>query len=425
MRPTTKVALCIGLALVSLGRAQNERLVRDDWIKFSIQAFVERDDNRDGVGSNYEHEDNVGRYRYRKTSWTKYGIGPGIHFYKDYKRGSLKLEYTPIYQWWQNPRVGRRRSEWTHFAYGEIKFNSGERTEFYVRDSFKYIDDPNIYMGGDEPEFDPENKHLREEDSHYDNRLSASMQYRLSQRLYSRLSGYWRVRRYDDDYLSTVGDEDDWGVSLYTYRQQTALFSYGVNLAYTNYDRDNIHDLEMGLETYSIGIGGSYKANKYVDLKANFGYERAVHEDSEISDRNYPTETKVEAHITPNLKSRVVLGVKLDVDEGYVFPYVSQERLAFYSMLTYRHTQRISTTWRLDYRYCDYKVKYSSPSAPEEAFYRKRDGSREELFMRAGINYRLDNALTLSAYYSYEDIDSKVTTSYKRNTIGARVKYEF
>jgi len=419
------VALGIGLALVSITKAQDDTIVRDDWIKFSIQAFVERDDNRDGVPSHYEREGNVGPSRYRKTSWTKYGIGPGIHFYRDNRGTSLKFEYTPIYQWWDNPRVGRRRSEWTHHAFGEIKFNSGERTEVYVRDSFKYIDDPNIYMGGEEPDFDPNNKHLREENSHYDNRFSAGMQYRLSQRVYSRLDGYWRVRRYDDDDLAAVGDEDDWGVSLYTFRQETAMFNYGITLAYTNYDRDNIYDLEMGLETYSIGIGAGYKANKYIDLLASYGYERAVHEDSEISDRNYPTETKIEARIRPDNKSRVVLGVKLDVDEGYVFPYVSQERISFYSMLTYVHTPRLSTSYRLDYRNCDYKVKYSNPSAPDAAYYKKRDGSRDEIFARVAVNYRWNDALTLSAYYSYEDIDSKVTTSYKRNTIGARVKYEF
>jgi opacity protein-like surface antigen len=47
------------------------------------------------------------------------------------------------------------------------------------------------------------------------------------------------------------------------------------------------------------------------------------------------------------------------------------------------------------------------------------------LFARVGLNYRWTDKLQTSVYYAFEDIDSDVTDSYSRNTLGARVRYEF
>lgn len=399
--------------------------MRDDWVSFSLEAFGEWNDNRDSVSDSQGQDEVDARFDYEKTDNMKFGIGPMIHFYRSYKGSHLRAEYGPMYQWWQNPRIGQTKTEWTHQAYAELRHNTGERMDLHVRDSLKYIDDPDLYMGSEEAPFDPSDDRLTEENSHLDNRLSGGLRYRLSQRLYTDVDSYWRVKRFDDPYLADNGDEDSFGASIYTWIQQTALFSYGVTLGYDSYDRESVDDLPMGLETYTIGLGGRYRVNKYVDVSASYGYESAIHENEEIPDRDYPTDTKLEFGITPNARARMVAGVRLSVVEGYVYPYVSQDLTAFYSSLSYRHTAKLSTTLRLDYRQCDYEEKYTNPETPDDAFYGSRDGTRDELFARVGVNYRWNDKLVLTGYYSHEDIDSDVTDSYARNTIGARVRYEF
>lgn len=425
MRLTAGVAFGVGIVVACSAARAEEEVVRDDWVKFSLDAFVEWNDNRDSVSDTQGQDEVEDRFAYEKTDTMKFGIGPMIHFYQTYKSSHLRLEYGPMYQWWENPRVGQTKTEWTHQAYGELRYNTGERMDFYLRDSLKYIDDPDIYMGSEEPPFDPADKRLTEENSHLDNRVTTGFRYRLTQRIYSDLNAYWRTKRFDEPLLADNGDEDDMGVSLYNWIQQSALFSYGVTLAYTTYDRESVDDLPMGLETYSIGVGGRYKVNKYLDVTASYGYETAMHENEEIDDRSYPTETKLEVSVIPSARARLIAGVKLDVDEGYVYPYVSQERTAFYSSLSYRHTSKLSTTYRLDYRQCDYEEKYTNPETPDDAFYGSRDGTRDELFARVGLNYRWTDKLQTSVYYAFEDIDSDVTDSYSRNTLGARVRYEF
>ncbi len=54
-----------------------------------------------------------------------------------------------------------------------------------------------------------------------------------------------------------------------------------------------------------------------------------------------------------------------------------------------------------------------------------RDGTRNDLFLRFGVNFRWNEHLTLSGYYSFEDVDSEVSDSYSANIVGARASYRF
>lgn len=436
MRLSARVALGTACALVwSAVSAQGEEVDRDDWVAFSLDAFGEWSDNRDSVSGDRPGPEVAvdDRFDYEKTDVVKLGIGPGIQLFRGFRGSHVRAEYGPAFQWWDDPRVGQTKTELTHQAYGEVFYNTGVRADSYLRDSFKYMDDPDLYMGSEELTVSPGDAHLTEENSHIDNRLSAGGRYRLAKRTYADMDANWHVTRYDDPLLADDGDEDGYDLKLGISRQHTAFLGFGVSANYSAYDRENIDDLPLGVESASIGVGARYKASKQVDISANYGYQFAWHENDEIDDRDYPTETRIEVAVIPTIRSRLVAGVEMSVVEAYVYPYVSQDRTAVYSSLTYQHTPQLTSTYRVDYRLCSYEERYTNPETPDDAFAGaaatrpdgSRDGDRNEIFVRLGLNYRWTDKLTLTCYYSHEDIDSDVNESYAKNTLGVRGRYEF
>lgn len=431
MKVTARILTGV-VCLAAISYVHGQEAVRDDWFKVAVEAFVEWTDNRDSVSERQAFGDDTGRFDYKKTDNVKYGIGPILSLRKDYRRAAVRGEYQPMFTWWSNPRIGKSEFELTHRAYGELSFNSGERTEWHIRDSFKYLDDPRIYMGSEEYPLDPNDKTIRRENSHFDNHLSGGFRHSLSRQLYTTADAFWRVKRYDDTLLADNGDEDAYGVLVSLMRQHSAYLSYGVTAGYESYDRENVYDLEMGVESLTVGVGAKYKVDKHVDLTARAGYEFVEHESDEIKDRNFPTDTLIQLDIIPTRRSRAVVGARYRVTEGHVYPYVSQERMTFFSSWNYRMTATLSSTLRFDYSQGKYEEKYTNRDTPDSAYYSKiniekgkRDGDRDELYFYAGLNYKWSEKLTVTGYYSYEDVDSDVDESFKRNTVGVRAKYVF
>ncbi len=432
MRHLLSAAAALALAIpVMQARASETR--RDDGIRLSLDVFGEWTDNRDSVSGERPAEGERKQFEYRKTDAFTLGVTPRIGVLRDFQLGQFRLEYAPTYRWWENPRVGQRKTELTHELYTELKYRTGGRTDLLLYNTFKYIDDTDLYMGSDEAPVDPEARRLTEENSHYDNRLTGALTYAISQRFSANAGGYWRIRRFDETLLADNGDEDEFGLTLGLSRQHSAELSYGLNLRYEWFDRESPDDLEMGVEALTLGANVHYRINKFVDAAAWYGYQFVWHENDGIDDRDYPTDLRLELNITPAARARMVAGVRTRITEGYVYPYVSQDLVALYSALTYRHTSRLSSTLRVEYRTTEYEERYTDPDTPDGAFGGRaasrprgeRDGSRDELFVRVGLNYRLLSQLLLSAYYSHTDVDSEVNTSYSRNVIGARAKYEF
>ncbi len=425
-------ATALALAIPT-SRVHADQVRRDDGFRLTLDVFGEWTDNRDSVSGERPPEGERKRFEYEKTDAFTLGVNPRLSFRRDLQLGQFRVEYGPTYRWWENPRVGQRRTELTHELYTELKYRTGGRTDLLLYNNFKYIDDADLYMGSDEAPVDPEARRLTEENSHYDNRLTGQLSYRLTERLSAEAGAYWRIRRYDETFLADNGDEDEFGLTLAGWRQHSAQLSYGLNLRYAWFDRESPDDLELGMETLTLGANVRYRVNKYVDASAWYGYEFVWHESDEIDDREYPADMRIELGITPDVRARMVAGLSMRVTESYVHPYVSQELLALYSSLSYQHTSRLSSTVRVEYRTTDYEERYTDPRTPDGAFggsaasrpRGERDGERNELFFRVGVNYRLLSQLMLSAYYSHTDVDSDVNTSYSRNVIGARARYEF
>ncbi len=432
MRHLLSAAAAVALAIPLLHSGATETR-RDDGFRFSLDVFGEWTDNRDSVSGDRPAEGERKRFEHEKTDDFTFGVTPRVSFLRDLRLGQFRVEYAPTYRWWENPRVGQRKTELTHELYTELKYRTGGRTDLLLYNNFKYIDDADFYMGSDEAPVDPGARRLTEENSHYDNRLAGNLIYTLSERLFADAGAYWRIRRFDETFLADNGDEDEYGLTLGLSRQHSAALSYGINLRYAWFERESPDDLEMGVETLTLGANARYRFNKYIDASAWYGYQFAWHESDEIDDRDYPTDLRLELNITPAARAKLLAGVRTRITEGYVYPYVSQELLAFYSALTYRHTSRLSSTVRVEYRTTDYEERYTDPDTPDSAFGGKaasrprgnRDGSRDELFLRVGMNYRLLSDLLLSVYYSHTDVDSDVNTPFSRNVIGARAKYEF
>lgn len=427
----------VALALV-VQMAGAQGLVREDTLSFSLVVYGEWTDNRDGVSGDLP-ENPVEDYDYSKQDGFKVGIGPGIVFFRQSGKTEWYVRYHPMYQWWDEVSVGQTQEELTHEASVELRFESGGRLDVSMDNRFKYIDDPDRYEGDEVDLPDIENRRFDTSSRHYDNRLGGDVRYALAPRWYSTLDSYWQIIRYDEEDMAEDSDEDKAGAEIGLTFQQTPLLGYGVQVAFDTYDRKTLDTQEdggkvpMGYDSASIGVGGRYKLNKVTSFNANYGYQYVWHENEEIDDREYPTDAKFEMTLLPSERIQVLLGGTFGVTEGYVYPYVTQDKKAYYANLSYRHTPRLSSTYRLEYRNISFEERYADPETPDEDFYGEaaskprgeRDGVRDELFARVGVNFRWNDGLTLSGYYSFEDVDSEVSDPYSKNIVGIRANYRF
>jgi len=407
-------------------------------VVFSLTAFGEWHDNRNNVSGDTPEEPVEGM-EYGKQDAIKLGIGPGIRIQRRSGNTEFSLGYYPMYQWWDDAEVGQVESELTHDASATLRYRSAERLDLSLVDTLKYNDDPDLYLGEglDFPE--DTDRRLRTSNSHFENEASAGLRYRLRQRVFMTLDGSWRIRRYDEEEIARRGDEDEMGVSLGLSYQQTPFLSYGLFASHNLFDRESDvllesgEEMPMGLDWTSVGLSASYRLSEGATLTGRYGYQYVRYENDDIDDREYPTDAQVELRYEPFRRAQLILGGRLTVQEGYDYPYVDQELRAVYASLAYHHTARLTSTCRAEYRSSEYEEQYTHPTTPDGSFRSEaaekpsggRDGTRNDLFLRVGLNFRWNEKLTLSGYYSFEDVDSEVSDSYSANIVGARASYRF
>ena len=413
----------------------NRATTPDAW-DIRLSVFAMYDDNRDNVPSHYG-EDVDERYRYEKEDNTLFGIQPSFAFDGAFAGNQhYRFGYSPIYQYWTNPRVGDKRSELSHAAFVEYSYRPDTRNEFTLRDDFKYIQNDYWYLRSEDVE--RENylgkRRAEHEQAHYDNRLSGVWRMQCTQDLSADLRGYWTTIRYDDDDIAATEDEDKYVAILKLSQSLSARFALGVFLKYEGWDDNSsawtrgeyaLREVNRGIQTYTIGVAADYRHSARLSISAKYGWEWVNYEDDGIDDRDFPGDGDISATYAFSLRVKGSLGFRYGVTEAWVYPFASQDLYSFYASLNLVHTQRVTTHYRLTYKISEYDWKYVPDAARTESFEKSHDGEKKELVAEAAINYRWNTSLNLSLSYTYVTVDSDVSYDYDENTVCARATYFF
>ncbi len=443
MKKTTFFALSV-LAVASRVLAADGPLpslqdlgLSNDW-KLSLSVFAYYGDNRDSVPDSY-NEPADERYRYQKEDDIRLGIQPRLT-YSGRLSGSqtYQLSYSPVYQYWDNPRVGSRQSEFYHTAFAEYKLMLDNSNQLLLRDDFKYVLNDRWYLGDEDVARSTaiDKKHVEHEQEHYDNTLRAKLSHRVSTRFSYDVDASWSAIRYRDDDLADEQDEDKFRVRVNLHRATSAQFSYGIYLRYSFWDdsdkvwtdrngQPGYEKVDRGVQTYTIGISTSFRVDPRLTLRGSYGYEYITYESDSIDDRSFPGELNLAADYALSAHSRGTLGARYYVSEGWVYPYASQDLLSIYAVYRTAFNLHLSGLFRVEYKFSDYNLKYVPEEARYENYVKSHTGDKKDLYIETGIEYRYNQNLSFTLTYGYEDVDSDVSTSYHENSVRARATYFF
>ncbi len=444
-KPIISAALAVFLAtsFAVFGEDNNpDSILRDiglsDAWRLSLTVFAEFGDNRDSVPDHYS-ADVEERYRYKKEDDIKYGIQPTLSYSGRLSDAhSYKLGYSPIYHYWTNPRVGKDRSEFSHLAFAEFKWTPDSRNQFRLRDNFKYILNDRWTLDDDAVDRTPvtDKKHVEHEQEHYDNTVHAGWKHQLSSRVNFDLDAFWNIIRYNDDEIAENSDEDKIGGTLRINRATSAQFQYGIFFRFLSWDdQDTVwtsqdgryvtEKVERGIQTYTIGLGTTYRWDERLSFNASYGWEWVDYESDSIDDRDFPGDINLSATYALALRTRGTLGFRYYVSEAWIYPYASQNLFSFYATLQHAFTHRLSGTVRAEYKVGEYDLKYVPEQAKNETFIKKHDGEKNDLYLELALNYRYSQAFNVNVAYGYDDVDSDISNSYHENTVRVRATYYF
>ena len=429
-------ALVAGAILASAAFADQEA---QKPVSFALNVGVNYTDNRDSI------EDGAlraGVPMKKEDQWSIY-IGPVIAFHHEVA-DSVKFNaaYAPVYHWYDNCRPGSEKHKLEHAVRADLDLYLSPITLLSLGERFRWSGQKDWFFGSDY-NYDPTRPN-RLGNEYWENRLRGSIKQELSEGGdYAKVSGRWRIKRYDDDEIADSSDEDEYGARLDLMRVHSKHLSYGLFADYTSWDRctdsSKYKDmqLELGVDYVTVGAQATWDfyGNGDTYVYGSFGWTHAEYEADDMDDQDSPA-AQLELRLFQTKPTQVLAGVRYGRDFSDIYPFSSQLDLAGYVSLT-QYVGADRDLWfnaSLELRNRQYDVEDDlDPSAARYGYVQqmmaanngKTEYDRDSVYLRLAAHYKFTDSLLGGAFYSYEKIDSDVATSYDENVFGvnATLKY--
>lgn len=436
-------ALFVCAALVPVAMGQGE--VRPSAIGVSLTVGVKQTDNRDATPDRYIVKD----VRVEKESDTEFWFTPTISFFHELDgRYRMRFSYSPSYIFYDNPREGGTDNEWSHAVRADLELYIGGRTEVSFSDNYWWSGAKDWHYGEDY-EFAPDELETRNDD-YYKNDFVVAVKRTLSADDYLRVSGKYNIKRYDDAELALFGDEDEYVFLAELMRREGRHLSYGLYSEYTAFDRNNGDSadpmggsetagiIDVGVQYVNSGVQVSYDflGNQNYILSARTGYNFMWYEADGISDDSMFGDSALELLLFQRERTSGRIGMKYGKEYADVFPYSSQKNTTLFGsisrVLGKSNKLRLGAT--LEYRTRAYDLADIDPDAESYGYYQERlarmggkdgDGKRDSTWVMLNASYKWTSNFSTSIFYSYENVDSDVDSSYTENTIGVNATVKF
>lgn len=407
-----KFALAALLVCVTARRLQAESALGEN-LQFRLSAYWDYTDNRDSADKydDAETEEDL------KQSTSDFGITPDIGWIQRWSRDILELSYAPTWRYRENPAENQNEEEWQHRAYVGWEHASARRLSLRADNTLYYGDDPAIYEPGGEI--------LRNDKSYYWNRTALGFNYELSRNATADFQTDYMFKRYDEEEEATASDEDRFTGLLRLERlQNRGLYLSGFG-RYILSSRDDLARqtpageimLERGLSAVAAGVGGRKVFSKYVQAQLDLGYEFVSYDSADVDNNSAPL---IDFRLinTPNEKHTLTFDVLYAILDAYRFPYSSQDHFHVFVGWDWEILDDLSYGLSCEYRIENYEADRLGTDVPMGALEEiVEDGNVYSLFVRTYLKYDLPYDVDLMLSYSYEDVDSDVSSTYTRNNV--------
>lgn len=432
------VALSAGILASSLAFGEGGLL---EPLGLSLTVGVRQTDNRDKIPDGFLVKDEP----IEKEDDTEIWVSPKISFDKrTSERFKYYFEYSPSYTYFDNPRSGGEEEEWSHMAKGDIEFNITPLTIFRLTDLYIWSGAKDWYYDAD---YELGERELEaREDDYWENLLRPSILTQLTADDTFKLSGLWRVKRYDEEYAADRGDEDEYSVLGELMHRQDRHVAFGLFGEYTAFDRtrdgaeaDPLSTdgsplrIDAGVQYVTLGVQLSYDFlgdGNHV-LLGRTGYNFMWYEADDLEDDDMWGDTRIEFAFRQLERTSGRVGIRYGNEYADVFPYSSQENMTLYGNVARRfgRTGNFALSADVEYRMRTYEKDDIDPDAFNHDYYREafedKDADRDSIWVRVSAAYEFTEDLTASVFYSYEDVDSDIDTGYTENVVGVTATYDF
>lgn len=425
-------AIVLGTAVASLAFGQ------DDLFGLSVTAGAKFTDNRDAIDDGTLVN---GVPEQKEDQWAYY-IGPTLSFYREISdRMEFKAAYSPVYTWYDNAREGTEDKKWEHTVRANFLYKFSNTTSIKFNEDFWFTGQKS-YFYGDDYSYDP-SRDTRVNDDYYQNRFALAFSHFLTQDTYMSLSGRSRIKRYDEKEYADYCDEDEFGGRFDLMTVQSRFLTWGAFFDYTSWERKNDaskaagNELKIGVDYFTAGLQASIDINGDKDsiVYASVGYNHASYDADDLDDQDMFGDSRLELRLFQQKDTQFLAGLRYGIDYSDVYPFSSQKDLASYASLTQYLGQdrKFRASASIEYRTRKYDLEDDlDPAAARygyvKALQEAKDGGdykRDSIYVRVAANYRFTDAFSAGAFYSFEDIDSDVGTSYSENIFGLNATYKF
>ena len=370
--------------------------------RFSVSLGARYTDNRDSVENDED------------STWDL-TISPRGSYNIENNATHFQIYYHPSYRYRTSEADNQNDGEFNQSLGVSLDHALSERTELFLEELFQYTDDPDIERG---------DRTIREDESYILNRVRGQVDHELQKdRLSVRLGANHMVKRYEEDDVADISDEDQAGVELsllWQANRSTVLRGFG---RYTMYGFEEFNGLARDFNTYVVGAGVDRVLSAQMNAKVSVGYQGSDHDDGGINDDS-TLYANAELTFEPSPKTLITAAVGHGLRDADVYPYSSQEYMEGRAGITCKATTGITLGLRGLVRQSEYNDQAPSNASRTDFF--KMEGDEEmTVTATAEASFKIDETTSISIQQRFEDVDSDVEESFSKNTTSVFLNKSF
>lgn len=385
--------------------------------KLSVQARAEYTDNRDSSPD--------------KESTFDFYLGPRLDAFSRTERTLLDFYYAPSYRHRTDPNENEDKNQWHHDLGAVLDHGVSPRLKLRLEENFNVTDDPTLQK---------DELNIRRDASFTANRVLVGAKYLLNEeRSNVGLSVRHRLKNFDSDDGIQYVDEQllDAGLTFWHMLERSLGLRLQAGMFAAMYD-----DVEPANRDFTSAYGG-VGLEKIFSPQVRVGVDvggTVLEYDSSSLDSETSPFVNAFVTVTPDPRVRVKLTGAHSLLNSEIYPFASRKNTDMVADVEYDATAQVSVGFTGTYRIEEYDVDSVPPEtladirsgrlvlnqwAREFFLTGQSSGDENTLIAQARLVYRLDDKTRLTLVQRYEDVDSDVSTTFKRNSSSVSLLREF
>jgi len=409
MRKTARIGLLTGLVMVvgsvlamAAEEAQRPSMLdtagekmQQSPLRFSAEVRGAYTDNRDSTPVKESNFDTF--------------LTPKVALGVDGQTYLIDAYYAPSLRYRSNPADNQNDSDLFHDLGVKLDLKPDSTLTFRVRENFNYSDDPAVDQNG---------VNVRENVSYYLNTIELGMKKRFS--TYNEGDVYVRsmIKRYTEDTVAYDSDRDQLDVGGYLWRQIQPTLGVRAKASYSMYTYGSTKT-EFADRDFNVLFGGLEMLKRLTPAfigNLAVGAQMAEYSSPAIDSQISPyAQIGANGELRPDLRINAALTHGLR--ESYAAPFASQ----IYDQLSGRVELDTSETITVA-AFGTYRIsKYDDGVDPTRS---AKSGDETTTEVGADLTVRIGQ-IALKVCQTYENVDSDVYLSFKKNTTSASMLVQF